>query len=461
MSHTPKNSFLTGSLGGLYAKTALPIIFVMGMNGLIAVADALFLGHYVGPEALGAVTLMFPIYMLIVALATLVAGGMSSLLARHLGAGDSLSAQSVFAGAHGLGFTLGLGMIGLFFAFGMQATQVIGAGSAELANLGQIYLRITVLFSPLMFILSVNSDALRNEGRVGLMALMSLLVSVANIAFNFVLIALMEMGVAGAAIGSGLAQLLAFAIILCFRIWGTTELRSVSLIRQSLFAHWGRIIALGAPPSLSFIGLSLGSAAIIVALQMVQSDQYENTIIAYGIMTRVMTFVFMPFLGLSHAMQTIIGNNYGAQLWARCDQGLRIALGLSFFYCLCVQIALTLFGAQVGGMFVKDPDVSVEVARIFPLILMLFFVSGPMMMLSSYFQAIGDAGRAAIIGLAKPYIFGIPLTFILMRFSGEVGIWLASPISELCLIGVTVLVLFQRKRQTNFRLGVFHPTAMH
>ena len=85
MSDTPANTFLDGPLGSIYIKTALPIIFVMGMSGLLAVADALFLGHYVGPEALAAVTLMFPAYMLIVALSTLVSSGMSSLLARQLG----------------------------------------------------------------------------------------------------------------------------------------------------------------------------------------------------------------------------------------------------------------------------------------------------------------------------------------------------------------------------------------
>jgi Na+-driven multidrug efflux pump len=80
------NAFTYGPLGAVFAKTALPIIFVMGMNGLLAVVDAVFLGIFVGPDALGGVTLMFPLYMLIVALATLVASGMSSLHARHLGA---------------------------------------------------------------------------------------------------------------------------------------------------------------------------------------------------------------------------------------------------------------------------------------------------------------------------------------------------------------------------------------
>lgn len=77
-----QNPFITGPLAPIFVRTALPIILVMSMNGLLTVVDAIFLGRYVGADALGAVTLMFPIYMLIVAMATLVSNGMSSILAR-------------------------------------------------------------------------------------------------------------------------------------------------------------------------------------------------------------------------------------------------------------------------------------------------------------------------------------------------------------------------------------------
>jgi Na+-driven multidrug efflux pump len=162
MSDTQTNTFTQGPLGSIYLKTALPIIFVMGMSGLLAVADALFLGHYVGPDALAAVTLMFPIYMLIVALATLVSSGMSSLLARHLGANKTTDAHAVFAGAHGLAILLGALLILLFLLFGRPLSLLVSGGAQNLADMGHICLRITVLFSPLLFVLSVNSDALRN-----------------------------------------------------------------------------------------------------------------------------------------------------------------------------------------------------------------------------------------------------------------------------------------------------------
>jgi Na+-driven multidrug efflux pump len=78
-----------------------------------------------------------------------------------------------------------------------------------------------------------------------------------------------------------------------------------------------------------------------------------------------------------------------------------------------------------------------EVARILPVISAGFFAAGPMMMIAMHFQAIGDAGRAAILGLSKPYLFSIPLTFALAGSVGEAGIWLAAPVAEVLLLGLT------------------------
>lgn len=456
MSDTSKNTFIDGPLGTIYLKTALPIIFVMGMNGLLSVADALFLGIYVGAEALAAVTLMFPIYMLIVALSTLVSNGMSSLLARSLGAEDQKAARTVFAGAHGLAIALGGCLILLFLVLGQPMAVLAAGGSSELAQLGLIYLQITVFFSPLLFVLSVNSDALRNEGRVGFMAAMSLLVSVANIGFNYVLIALLDMGVEGSAYGTAAAQAVAFSIILAFRFYGNTSLRPTVLLNHSLRGHWGQILTLGAPQSLNFLGLALGSAAIITTLQWVGSPGYADTVTAYGIITRVITFAFLPLLGLSFAMQTITGNNYGAELRKRSDASLRIALWVAFVYCAVVQLIVMNFPGPIASTFVDDKMVISEVLRILPIMTSVFFLMGPLMMVSTYFQAIGSVTNAAILGLSKTYVFAIPLTFLLPLWFGEIGIWFASPLAELMLLGLTIFVLRNTAQKLQLKWGIFH-----
>jgi Na+-driven multidrug efflux pump len=116
---------------------------------------------------------------------------------------------------------------------------------------------------------------------------------------------------------------------------------------------------------------------------------------------------------------------------------------------------MTAFAAPIGSAFVSDPVVIAEVARILPVISAGFFAAGPLMMIAMHFQAIGDAGRAAILGLSKPYLFAIPLTFALAGSVGEPGIWLAAPVAEVLLVGLTGLVLAQVARSQSLRWGLF------
>jgi len=438
-----QNAYLTAPLGAIFTRTALPIILVMSMNGLLTVVDAIFLGLYVGPDAVGAVTIVFPVFMLLVALSTLVASGMASVLARHLGAGRFIEAQYTFVAAHGLALVIGIVAIILFGAFGEKLVLLVANGDGNLARMAYMYIAILVFSCPIQFLLSVNADALRCEGRAGLMAILSLAVSLANMAFNYVFIVFIGLGVAGSAGGTALAQALALSLLFAFRAFGRTELRFCLLPRANLLKDWGRILALGAPQSLGFIGLALVSGTVIASLQMAAGDRYDVVVSAYGIITRVMTFAFLPLLGMSQAMQAIVGNNTGAGRWQRALQALRLGVAVTLLYCLAVEILLIGLAGPIGSIFVSDGAVVGDVARIMPVMVAMYFVSGPLMMIGGYFQAIGDAGRAAVLGLSKPYLFTMPLVIVLALTFGESGIWFATPIAEFLLFGVTMGVLWR------------------
>lgn len=456
MPSPPVNRFLTDPLASVYLKTALPIIFMMSMNGLLSVVDALFLGHYVGADALAAVTLMFPVYMIVFALSTLVSSGMSSQLARHLGANNLPKAQAVFVGAHGLALLVGAALITLFYRDGHRLVYSLTAGLEPLAEMGLVYLQIIIVSSPLMFIIGVNSDALRSEGQVGIMAAISLLVTLANIGFNYLLIAIFEMGVAGSAYGTVLAHIVALAIIVIYRTYSKTNLRIAAFKVHKLTSSWGRILALGAPQSLNFVGGALLSVATLTALQIVNSPKHIDTVSSYGIITRIMTFSYLPLLGLSFATQTIAGNNFGAQHFNRSNHSLTIGVATALIYCITLQVTLLWFAPQIGAAFVKNPIVIAEVARILPVITAVYFIFGPMMVIAGYFQAIGDAKRAALLSLSKPFLFAIPLVFILALNIGEAGIWLAVPISEISLLILMIIVLVHSAKTQSLGWGVFH-----
>jgi len=452
-------SFLQDDLTSLFVRTALPIIAIMLMNGLLTVVDAWFLGVFVGANALGAVTLVFPAFMLMVALSSLISAGMSSLLARHLGAGRAQQAQSVFIAAQGLALVTSVFLMTLFVLWGAGFTQAAAEGRADLAQMALTYLRIVIFTSPLMFSLGVQGDALRNEGRAGWMALMGLVVTLANMLFNFVLIVVFELGVAGSAYGTAAAQGLALSLMFGLRWSGKTRLRlqlRTGFERTAdLLRTWRDILTLGAPQSLAFFGTALISAAIIASLNATNTPDYAATVSAYGIVTRLMTLCYMPVLGLSHALQTICGHNHGAQLWQRSDDGLRLGLGVALCYGLLVELTLVFFAEPIGRLFVDDALVVAEVGRILPMMVALYFLSGPMLILGAYFQSLGDAARAALFSLTRPYLLTLPLLLLLPLLLGERGIWLAMPTAEGLMLLIALLVLVQTERRQGLRLGVF------
>jgi putative MATE family efflux protein len=453
------NSFLAGSMPSLYLKTAAPIILVMGMNGLLTIVDAYFLGAFVGAAALAAVTLMFPLFMIITALATLVGFGLASVMARLLGAADYDSARRLLVGAHGISLILSLLLMAAFWLAGTALIGRMANGSEELADMGYAYVSILVWFSPLAFLLSVHGDALRSEGKLALMAGATVLVSLANIAFNYLLIVVLDWGVAGSAWGTVLAQSLALVIIIAYRIWGRTVLKLSSLPLSAWRSHWGEILALGAPQSLSFIGIALSSGAVIAAIQLWDPDGYAATVAAYGIVTRILTFTFLPLMGLNMAMQTIVGNNFGAQLWKRTDAGLLFGLASALVYCVTVQLILLIARDSLGGLFVDDAATIAELAHILPLVTLAYFASGPMMVISGYFQAIGDARRALLLSVTRTYLFNIPLIFCLPYLLGASGIWLANAGAEALMVVVVAAMLVRVGRSSGSRWGLLRSAA--
>lgn len=455
-SGNSSNIYLKGSLPFLFAKTATPIIVVMGVNGLFTLVDAYFLGIYVGADALTAVTLMFPLYMLLVALSTWISNGFSSIFARLLGADEQVAAKELFGQALVLSLLICGVLVGIFLLGGDRLTLWASNGSTELSGMGYTYISILIFCSPLVFVLAINIDALRCEGLLPAMAAITLTSAILNIVFDYIFIAKFGWGVAGSAYGTVAAQVCSMLAILIYRRKiGRSEDRVVLPRRWNYF---GELLALGAPSSLGYLGISLSAGLTLYCLQLWAGNSYEATAGAFGIITRLMTFAFLPLLGLSMAFQTIVGNNFGAKLWARSNTTLKLALVLAFTYCALVELTFLVARFDIGFVFVDDAEIASEIARILPYAVMLMFVFGPLMMIGTYFQAIGEAVHAALLGLSRTYLFALPLTFALPFWFGEPGIWYAGIVAEICVLMLMIAVLRNRQRRHGQRLGLLeHP----
>ena len=440
------NIYLTTPIGPLFIKTAVPIILVMLVNGLFTVVDAYFLGQYVGADALVAITLIFPLYIFLIALTTLVSGGFSSIYARQIGAADP-AAAATFTSAIQLSLAV-CGVLFIVFALqGGQLTHWIAQGNTNLAAMGHTYMAILIYSAPLGFVLALYRDALRAEGQLAAMAGIAIGSALLNIAFDYLLIVSFGMGVAGSAIGTVLSQFAALAAVV---ILGHKTDHRPPWQWRVLPTQWTTLIALGAPTSLGFIGIALSSGATLYALQTWASADYAALSGAFGIINRATTLTYLPLLGLAMTLQTIVGNNAGAAQPTRASSALRFALSVAFIYCAVVQSIFAAIAPQLGAIFVDNAAISAAIADIIPISTAALFLMGPMMMVARYFQALGDAKRAAILGLAKTYAFTLPMILVLPHFWGALGIWMAGPIAECLMVVVTLFVLMQTRKKHSF-----------
>ncbi|RKF23590.1 MATE family efflux transporter [Altericroceibacterium spongiae] len=430
---------------------------VMGMSGLLNIVDAVFLGRFVGPEALAAVSLSFPVVMVLIALASLIGGGMSSLFARHLGAKDKFSAAAIFTAAHGLALSIA-GIFFIAFLFlGPAWLRMLAGRNSDIAQMAYVYLLILIGGSPIQFLMSLHADAARNEGRAGFMAILSVCVTFANIVLNYILIVGFGLGVAGSAWGTVAAQILGLLLLLELRRRDNRLVPLSALGGHSLWRNWPSILALGLPLSLSFIGMALVSAAVIVTLKLGSLPGYADSIAAYGIVTRIFGFAFMPLMALALATQTIIGTNTGAGLHCRANAALRLAIVLAFGYCFMLESALFAAHARIGFLFVDDPDLVKSIGTILRPMLVFYLFSGPILIMALYFQAIGNAGRTAALLLLKPFFFAPLFIILFAALLGTQSLWFAFPAADLTIMTVAVFLFVRPRLKEGSKGGTRRP----
>jgi putative MATE family efflux protein len=453
-SANANNMFLHGSLPTLFFRTAAPIILIMTFNGLYVVADAYFIGIYAGADALSAVSLIFPMMMMMLALGTLVSGGMSSILARHLGAGRRAEANRTFTGAH----ILSLGVVAvvylIYFLFGRSIIEAGSGGASGVADNAAAFMTVMVVFAPISYFLTLNIDGLRCEGRLGFMTLVTISATLLNIAFNWLFMGGFGWGVVGSAFGSILAQGICLLVVLSYRLRNRGVLRLGALGRV---AEWRQILALGIPSSFGFLGISLNSAAVITNIRLWEGAHYVEVIAAYGVVTRLLTFAYLPMMGVSIAFQTIAGNNFGARMMARTNGSLKLALLFAALYCGVIQIVAQLYANELGNFFAGNADIGRQVGRILPWTTLVYVLCSLPVILSGYFQAIGEAGNAGILGLGRTYLLSIPLLFILPHVFGEPGIWMAAPVADIAMVGIIIIVLAINAAKRGWRFGLLQP----
>jgi putative MATE family efflux protein len=327
----------TKPIMGLFFGMAAPIAVGMMVNGLYNVVDAIFVTRAIGVNAMGGISIVFPIQMFIFALATLVGSGMASIVARQLGAKQVTEANTTIDIAFRLALTMAL-VITLAIYWNIDSLLKFLGVSEALWPYAYGYLVPLVLLSfPIVFMSSIPSDLLRAEGKAMLMMASMVSSALLNIVLDAVFIFVLDMGVEGVAYATILSQIFAAALMLYFILGGKTHLKLRPFAYQMNWGILKGVTLLGIPILISHAGVSVFIALTnytVTQFTEVDSDLYVSS---YGLIGRLMIFFILPAIAMTISFQTIAGYNYGAKNYDRVLSTIKVGVTASLFYGLGVS----------------------------------------------------------------------------------------------------------------------------
>lgn len=432
-------------ISSLLFKMSIPAICSMLILSIYNIIDSIFVSR-LGEDALAAVTLVFPLQMLLVAVGVGTGVGLNSLIARRLGEKRYDDANS--AATHGIILVLFHSLIfavaGYFTAHPFYAWFSDDAG---LVNMAISYSRIVICIPVFMFTEVAFEKILQGTGEMIAPMISNICGCVTNIILDpiliFGLLGAPRLGVAGAAIATVTGQLVSTIVISCFMFRKTTKVR-ISFKNFRLSPRILKDIYSVAIPGMimqaipSFINIILNQILISFSVAAVS---------VLGVYFKLQTFVFMPLIGVGQGSMPIMGFNYGAQNRIRLVNTLKLAMKVGLCIMTAGCILFELLPHQLLSMF----DASDEMMRLgtFALRVMAvnFIPAAITITFSNLFQALGHGVYSMTITLVRQLLAILPASLILSRFYGASGVWLSYPIAEVMgfVVGLFLFIRIYRK----------------
>ncbi|MBQ8074144.1 MAG: MATE family efflux transporter [Clostridia bacterium] len=443
-------------MGKLIPKVSIPIMISMLVQAMYNVVDSIFVAKY-DPNALTAVSLAYPVQMLMIALSVGMGVGINSLISRKLGERKREDAQA--AAWNGMLIELGgfvlFCLVGLFLAracMGMVVSDNL-ADAELIRETGTRYLHIVTTYSLGVFMAVLMERMLQSTGNTTLSMLTQIAGAVTNIILDPILIfgylGLPSMGVTGAAFATVIGQHVSALTGFLLNQKKNPELR---LALRDFRVNRGilrGILAVGLP---STIMQAIASVMNVGMNGLLSSFAEGNAAVnVLNVYFKLQSFVFMPVFGLGNGMVAIIGYNFGARLKSRVYQAVKtawiwcaviLAFGLALFQ-LFPNALMSLFesGDSTSEITLAMTRMGVVALRIISL---HFLIASVGICLSNCFQAIGKGTYSLIISLCRQLLVLLPAAWLLKQAFGTVdAVWWAFLIAEL--VSAVLSLLLYRK----------------
>ena len=436
----------------LMVQMGIPMILSMALQAVYNIVDSAFVGNMkVGSEAaLNALTLVFPVQMLMVAVAIGTGVGTNALLAMTLGQEDAKKAAKVAGNSLFLGVII-YAVCLLFGIFGVKAYIASQTTDPEVLAMGTAYLRICCVVSFGIIFFSLFEKLLQATGR----SLYSTIGQVAGAVINIILDPIMiygigpvpEMGVEGAAYATVIGQVASAVLLFVFHVkWNKEFEHGVKHMKPDT-GIIKAIYAIGLP---AIIAQALMSVMVYVMNLILKFNPSAQT--AYGLFYKVQQFVLFLAFGLRDAITPIIAFAYGMHSKKRIRDGIKYGLLYTMVLMILGMAITEIFPGAFAALFNagQSREYFIGAMRV---ISISFLFAGINVAYQGIYQALNGGLESLIISLLRQLVIILPLAGIFSIFvrNGQAGvalIWWAFPITEFvaCLVGYALLKRIRKTR---------------
>lgn len=413
-----------------------PVMLALLIQSIYNVVDSYFVSQY-SQTGLAALSLVYPMQLLMTAVATGTGTGLNILIARMDGTGQSQKVSTLVRN----GFVTGLCNGILFLAGGlafMNAYFTMSSNQPEVWQAGISYFKIVCIFGLGMFLEANLSKMLQARGQMVIPTIAQVCGALINILLDPLLIfglwGFPALGCTGAAIATVIGQWTAFLIVFAGAI-KQYDLRQGKFSLNVCLTIYRE----GMPTILSQALCTL----YVVGLNLILKPFTEDAVTVLGIYYKIQSFFFIPLMGLQQVILPIISYNYGAHLYGRIQETLRYALGISCVVMSLGTVVFLLIPDQLVGIFSTSPAILAIGTKAFQTISYNFIPAGISLMLMMYFQGINQGKAAILLTVLRQVVLLVPLAWLL-SFWGLDAIWYTFPITEI-IVAATGLFLYFKK----------------
>jgi putative MATE family efflux protein len=442
----------------LMVSMGLPMVLSMILQAVYNIVDSAFVSHMpdYGEEALNALTLAFPLQMLMVAIGIGTGVGVNALISKNLGQGNVRHASRAAGNAQFLAAVITVAFV-LFGLFGVDFYIHSQTTDARVAEMAMDYLRICCVFSCGIVFFSVFEKTLQACGHALYSTIAQITGAVTNMLLDPILIygwlGLPELGVTGAAYATVIGQMVSCGIALFFHCHAnrciTHRIRdwkpSLSIIRE--------IYAIGLPAILAQALLSV----MTYGLNMVLIGIGASMVTAYGLYYKIQQFLLFAAFGLRDAITPIVSFNYGMGSKKRMREGMWYGMLYTLIIMLLGLVAIECFAVPFAQLFGLSGETETLCVEAMHLISLSFLFAGANIAFQGIFQALGGGLESLVVSVCRQLVLLFPFVLLFAHFvqSGAApawSIWCAFPIAEglSCLVaGVLFLRLYRHKVSGN------------